>query len=187
MNVALAFLDAEPNRMLGLDVLEAMLCGAPVLVSAQGGAAREHAESGNGGSWYRSDAELRACLEALPLGGSSRGARPSGPLVRRRRIRKRRPLHRSGARRDRSVKGADVARDDDRDDVTLGISRLRSSSAGPWRFRTAPGGPRAPSLACEASGHRYDLAVESGRSFGAQGSSESCAPQPWPRSFCWRA
>jgi glycosyltransferase involved in cell wall biosynthesis len=41
MNVALAFLDAEPNRMLGLNVLEAMLCGAPVLVPAHGGAARE--------------------------------------------------------------------------------------------------------------------------------------------------
>jgi glycosyltransferase involved in cell wall biosynthesis len=65
MNVALAFLDAEPNRMLGLDVLEAMLCGAPVLVSAEGGAAREHVESGNGGLWYRSDAELHACLRAL--------------------------------------------------------------------------------------------------------------------------
>jgi glycosyltransferase involved in cell wall biosynthesis len=65
MNVALAFLDAEPNRMLGLDVLEAMLCGAPVLVSAEGGAAREHVESGNGGLWYRSNAELRACLNAL--------------------------------------------------------------------------------------------------------------------------
>jgi glycosyltransferase involved in cell wall biosynthesis len=65
MNVALAFLDAEPNRMLGLDVLEAMLCGAPVLVSAEGGAAREHVESGNGGLWYRNNAELRACLNAL--------------------------------------------------------------------------------------------------------------------------
>ncbi|HSD10672.1 MAG TPA: glycosyltransferase [Candidatus Binatia bacterium] len=65
MNVAFALLDAEPNRMLGLDVLEAMLCGAPVLVPAHGGAAREHAESGNGGLWYRSDSELRACLDAL--------------------------------------------------------------------------------------------------------------------------
>jgi glycosyltransferase involved in cell wall biosynthesis len=65
MNVALAFLDSEPNRMLGLDALEAMLCGAPVLVSAEGGAAREHVESGNGGLWYRSNAELGACLQAL--------------------------------------------------------------------------------------------------------------------------
>ncbi len=65
MNGAFAFLDAEPNRMLGLDVLEAMLCGAPVLVSAQGGAAREHVESGNGGLWYRGNAELFACLDAL--------------------------------------------------------------------------------------------------------------------------
>jgi glycosyltransferase involved in cell wall biosynthesis len=65
MNVALAFLDAEPDRMLGLDVLEAMLCGAAVLVPAHGGAAREHAELGNGGLWYQSDSQLRACLDAL--------------------------------------------------------------------------------------------------------------------------
>jgi hypothetical protein len=79
MNVAFAVLDAEPNRMLGLDVLEAMLCGTPVLVSAHGGAAREHAELGNGGLWYQNDSQLRACLDALrsaelrqALGGQGR-------------------------------------------------------------------------------------------------------------------
>jgi glycosyltransferase involved in cell wall biosynthesis len=65
MNVAFALLEAEPDRLLGLDVLEAMLCGAPVVVPAHGGAAREHAEAGNGGLWFRSGSELRACLDAL--------------------------------------------------------------------------------------------------------------------------
>ena len=74
MNVAFAFLDAEPDRMLGLDVLEAMLCGAPVLVSAHGGAAREHVESGNGGLWYRSDVAASRLPRRAALGRIFTGA-----------------------------------------------------------------------------------------------------------------
>lgn len=65
MSRSLAVLDTAPQRVLGREVLEAMLCGAAVLVHADGGATREHAESGNGGLWFRTYAELACCVEEL--------------------------------------------------------------------------------------------------------------------------
>ena len=62
---AVAVLDPGPPRPFARDTLEAMLCGVPVIVRDQPGAAREHAERGNGGLWYRTDRELVACLERL--------------------------------------------------------------------------------------------------------------------------
>jgi glycosyltransferase involved in cell wall biosynthesis len=62
---AFALFDPEPNRLLGREVLVALLSGTPVIVPARGGAAREHAESGNGGLWYRSEAEIEQCVELL--------------------------------------------------------------------------------------------------------------------------
>ena len=62
---AFAVLDAGPPRPLAREVLEAMLCGVPAIVRDQTGAAREHAEQGNGGLWYRTDLELLACTARL--------------------------------------------------------------------------------------------------------------------------
>jgi glycosyltransferase involved in cell wall biosynthesis len=62
---AFALLDPEPNRLLGREVITALLSGTPVIVPARGGATREHAESGNGGLWYRSEAEIEQCVELL--------------------------------------------------------------------------------------------------------------------------
>jgi hypothetical protein len=76
---ALVVLDAEPHRLLGREVLEAFLFGTPVVVAADGGATRSHAESGDGGLWFRSYAELLASVSALgdpalraALGGQGR-------------------------------------------------------------------------------------------------------------------
>ena len=66
---ALAVLDPEPERSLGRDVLEALLYGVPVLARADGGAAREHAEAGNGGLWYRNYDELELAIGRLATGG----------------------------------------------------------------------------------------------------------------------
>ncbi len=57
----------EPRRRLLLagQALETMLFGVPVIVDANGGAAREHAEVGDGGLWYRTDDEFLAAVEAL--------------------------------------------------------------------------------------------------------------------------
>jgi glycosyltransferase involved in cell wall biosynthesis len=71
MTRALAVIDPQPKRILGREVLEAMMYGVPVLVRSDGGATREHAELGNGGLWFRNDSELCACIEAL-LSGSVR-------------------------------------------------------------------------------------------------------------------
>lgn len=57
--------DPRPRQLLGLSTLEAMLFGVPVIVEAQSGAAREHAEAGDGGLWYRTDDEFFAAVEAL--------------------------------------------------------------------------------------------------------------------------
>lgn len=62
---ALAVIDPEPNRLLGREVLESMLFATPVIVPAVGGASRMHADSGNGGLWYQTYEELRACVEAV--------------------------------------------------------------------------------------------------------------------------
>ncbi|MDQ3756383.1 MAG: glycosyltransferase [Actinomycetota bacterium] len=62
---AVAVIDPGTHRLLGRDVLEAMMFGTPVVVSAHGGASREHAQVGNGGLWYRTEPELLACAEAL--------------------------------------------------------------------------------------------------------------------------
>jgi len=62
---AVAVIDPEPQRILGRTVLESLLFATPVVVPADGGASRHHAEAGNAGLWYRSYAELRACVEAL--------------------------------------------------------------------------------------------------------------------------
>ena len=60
-----AVLDAEPQRLLGREVLEAMLFATPVIVAADGGATRFHAEEGDGGLWYRTFQELEACVRTL--------------------------------------------------------------------------------------------------------------------------
>jgi glycosyltransferase involved in cell wall biosynthesis len=58
-------IDPHPHRLLGRDVLESMMFGTPVVVPAEGGASREHAQVGNGGLWYRTEAELLAGIGAL--------------------------------------------------------------------------------------------------------------------------
>lgn len=70
-NRAVALLDPKPHQLLAPDSLEAMLCGCPTVVSEVGGAAREHAETGNGGLWFSNNSELCACIETL-LSGSIR-------------------------------------------------------------------------------------------------------------------
>ena len=70
---AVAVLDPEPRRLLGREVLESMLFSTPVIVPTDGGAARLHAEAGDGGLWYRTYEDLRACVEAL-LDGEVRSA-----------------------------------------------------------------------------------------------------------------
>ena len=65
MSRALAVWDPLPHRLLGREVLEAMLCGSPVLVHAHGGATREHAFLGNGGLWFTTYEEAARCVEAL--------------------------------------------------------------------------------------------------------------------------
>jgi glycosyltransferase involved in cell wall biosynthesis len=65
MSRAFAVLDPEPRRLFGRDVVEALLLGTPVIVPACGGATRAHAETGNGGLWYRSEAELEECVAVL--------------------------------------------------------------------------------------------------------------------------
>ena len=65
MAKAFALLDPEPNRLLGREVIAAFLSGTPVIVPASGGATREHAECGDGGLWYRSEAEIERLVELL--------------------------------------------------------------------------------------------------------------------------
>lgn len=62
---AVCLLDPQPHRILGREVLEAMLYGTPVVVHARGGATQEHAERGNSGLWYRTDEELFAVMDRL--------------------------------------------------------------------------------------------------------------------------
>jgi glycosyltransferase involved in cell wall biosynthesis len=65
MHRAICVLDPSPQRLLGREVLEAMLLSTPVVVNASGGATREHAQRGNGGLWYRTDDELYGVVAAL--------------------------------------------------------------------------------------------------------------------------
>jgi hypothetical protein len=65
MAQAFALLDPEPNRLLGREVILALLSGIPAIVPAQGGATREHAESGNAGLWYRCESEVEQSIELL--------------------------------------------------------------------------------------------------------------------------
>lgn len=65
MSRALAVIDPAPGRVLGAEVLEAMLFGKPVIVAADGAATVEHADVGNGGLWYRADDELVAMVGRL--------------------------------------------------------------------------------------------------------------------------
>ncbi len=65
MSRALAVIDPARNRVLGQELLEAMLFGVPVVVAADGGASREHAEVGNGCLWYRIEDELVGCIDRL--------------------------------------------------------------------------------------------------------------------------
>lgn len=65
MSRAVAVLDPQPHRLLGQEELEAFFLGVPVVVAATGGAAREHAEAGNGGLWIRVDEEVIASVERL--------------------------------------------------------------------------------------------------------------------------
>jgi glycosyltransferase involved in cell wall biosynthesis len=61
----LALVDPAPHRIVGQEVLEALLLGVPVVVTANGDATREHAEVGNGGLWYRAEDELPASIAHL--------------------------------------------------------------------------------------------------------------------------
>lgn len=62
---AVAVIDPHPHRLLGRETLESMMFGTPIVVPVDGGASREHAQTGNGGLWYRTEAELLACIGAL--------------------------------------------------------------------------------------------------------------------------
>ena len=65
MSRALAVVDPVPHRVIGQDVLESLMLGVPVVVAADGYATREHAETGNGGLWYRADDELVGSVRRL--------------------------------------------------------------------------------------------------------------------------
>jgi glycosyltransferase involved in cell wall biosynthesis len=65
MSRALGVVDWQRQRVLARDVLEAMLNGVPVIVREAAGAAREHAERGGGGVWFRTHAELSGCVRAI--------------------------------------------------------------------------------------------------------------------------
>ena len=65
MSRALAVIDPAPRRVLGVEVLEAMMFGKPVIVAADGAATVEHSDVGNGGLWYRGDDELVAMVGRL--------------------------------------------------------------------------------------------------------------------------
>ena len=65
MSRSVAVIDPAPHRVIGQEVLEAMLLGVPVAVAANGDATREHAEVGNGGLWFRIDDELLASVRLL--------------------------------------------------------------------------------------------------------------------------
>ncbi len=62
---AIALLEPEADRLLAAPALEAMMYGTPVIARADSGAAREHAERGDGGIWYRTTAELDAAISWL--------------------------------------------------------------------------------------------------------------------------
>ena len=62
---ALAFLDAQPGRVIGRDALEAQMCGTPIIASRYGWATREHAEVGDGGLWFDLSSELLSCIDKL--------------------------------------------------------------------------------------------------------------------------
>jgi glycosyltransferase involved in cell wall biosynthesis len=65
MSRALAVIDPAPHRVIGQEVLEALLLGVPTVVAANGDATREHAEVSNGGLWYRAEDELLASIDRL--------------------------------------------------------------------------------------------------------------------------
>jgi hypothetical protein len=58
-------IDPGPHRVVGQEVLEALLFGVPVVVAADGDATREHAETGNCGLWYLVDDELVGAVRRL--------------------------------------------------------------------------------------------------------------------------
>jgi glycosyltransferase involved in cell wall biosynthesis len=62
---SLCIFEPRHRLLLGQSVLEALLFGIPVVVHAGGGAAREHADLGDGGLWYRTDDEFLAAVNAL--------------------------------------------------------------------------------------------------------------------------
>ncbi len=62
---ARAVIDPAPHRIVGRTALESLLFGIPVIVPADGGASRHHAEAGDGGLWYWSYGEFHACVTAL--------------------------------------------------------------------------------------------------------------------------
>lgn len=62
---AVAVVDPEPHRLIGRVAVESLLFATPVVVPANGGASRHHAEAGDGGLWYRGYEEMLACVEAL--------------------------------------------------------------------------------------------------------------------------
>lgn len=64
INRARVTVDLRPSGFLGREALESMMLGTPVVVRARG-AAREHAEQGNGGLWWRSPRELVECVRTF--------------------------------------------------------------------------------------------------------------------------
>ncbi|MGH9207811.1 MAG: hypothetical protein ACRD1G_14860, partial [Acidimicrobiales bacterium] len=61
---AVALIDLSHRMILGLDVLESMMLGTPVVVPADG-IGRQHAERGDGGLWFTNAQELVECARAL--------------------------------------------------------------------------------------------------------------------------
>ena len=65
MHRSTAIIDPDPAPLVGRVALESLMYGTPVIVPAASGASRHHAEAGDGGLWYRSYDEMRACAQAM--------------------------------------------------------------------------------------------------------------------------
>lgn len=69
---ARAFWDPEPDRILGVDAIEALQYGTPIIVPSTGGATLDHAADGDAGLWYRSYDELLAAVDLLVSDSATR-------------------------------------------------------------------------------------------------------------------
>jgi hypothetical protein len=72
MHASTAVVDLAPDPVLARDVLEAFLCGAPVIVP-EGTLAARHADASGGGLSFRTAHDIRAFVGALQ-DGAVRGA-----------------------------------------------------------------------------------------------------------------